>query len=76
MDGIDPVVAGEVEEEEAFKGQFAGRTRFPLKLTKNGEASAEDEIDAISGASVTSNAVINAVNAGLDFYESVMKGGN
>ncbi len=63
-------------DEDAFKGQFAGKASFPLKLTKNGEASAENEIDAISGASVTSNAVINAVNAGLDFYESVMKGGN
>ncbi len=62
--------------EDSFKGQFAGRTMYPFKLTKNGEASSEDEIDGISGASVTSSAVVNAVNAGLDFYQSVMKGGN
>jgi len=62
--------------EEGFKGQFRIRDVYPFKLTKAGEADDPDEIDAISGASVTSNAVINAVNAGLDFYQSVMKGGN
>jgi len=63
-------------DEEAFKGQFAGKSDDPFKMTKSGEAGAANEIEAISGASVTSRAVVNAVNAGLDFYASVMKGGN
>ena len=33
-------------------------------------------VDGVSGATVTSTAVKNAVNAGLDFYETVLKGGN
>ena len=36
----------------------------------------EDQISAITGATVTSTAVTNALNAGLDFYETVLKGGN
>ena len=34
------------------------------------------ELEAMSGATVTSTAVKNAVNAGLNFYETVLKGGN
>ena len=60
--------------EPAFKDQFAGKSG-KLTLVK-GTASGEQEISAITGASVTSNAVINAVNAGLDLYETVLKGGN
>ena len=40
---------------------------------KNG-ASAENEIDAISGATFTSKAVTNGVNAGLRFKESLKEG--
>ncbi len=62
-------------DEDTFKDQFIGKNAKLLKLTKTGEADDPDEIDAISGASITSNAVLNAVNAGLDFYDSVIKGG-
>ena len=40
-----------------------------------GGATGDNVIDAISGASTTSGAVVNAVNAGLDFFHTVM-GGN
>ncbi len=33
-------------------------------------------IDAITGATMTSKAVVNGVNAGMDYYLSVLKGGN
>ena len=59
--------------EPEFKGQFSGKSGT-LTLVK-GATSADDEISAITGASVTSNAVINAVNAGLEFYDTVLKGG-
>jgi len=36
----------------------------------------DNDISAITGATVTSTAVYNAVNAGLNFYETVLKGGN
>ena len=61
-------------DEPAFKEQFNGKSGA-LTLVK-GTASGEQEISAITGASVTSNAVINAVNAGMDLYETVLKGGN
>ena len=61
-------------DEPAFRDQFTGKSG-KLTLVK-GEASAENEISAITGASVTSGAVLRAVNAGLSFYEDVLKGGN
>ena len=60
--------------EPAFRDQFIGKSGA-LTLVK-GDASGEQEVSAITGASVTSNAVISAVNAGLDLYETVLKGGN
>ena len=61
-------------DEPAFKDQFQGKSGT-LKLVKGG-AGAPDEINAITGATVTSTAVINAVNEGLSFYETALKGGN
>ena len=57
-----------------FKGQFAGRKVERFELLKSGGASQDDQIDSISGASITSQAVVNAVNAALDFYNSVAEG--
>ena len=62
--------------EPAFMDQFRGRAVQKFKLIKGGGASKEDEIDSVSGASYSSGASINAVNAGLDFYYNVLKGGN
>ena len=61
-------------DEPAFKDQFTGKGG-PLTLVK-GDASGEQEVSAITGASVTSGAVADAVNAGLDLYETTLKGGN
>ncbi|MDO4866192.1 MAG: RnfABCDGE type electron transport complex subunit G [Clostridia bacterium] len=63
-------------DEPEFKDQFNGRTATRFKLIKAGSAIAEDEIDSVSGASITSNAVVNAVNAALDFFHTTVKGGN
>ena len=57
-----------------FMSQFEGRNVTSFVHNKGG-ASGSDTIDAISGASTTSGAVVNAVNAGLDFFQSVMKEG-
>ena len=51
-------------DTEEFRGQFAGKQVEAFAYTKNG-ASAENEIDAISGATITTSAVTDAVNAGL-----------
>ena len=65
---------GMLADEPAFKGQFANRDVTQFVHNKGG-ASGDNTIDAISGASTTSGAVVNAVNAGLDFFHTVM-GGN
>ena len=62
-------------DEEEFKGQFADVNVSRFKLNKAGGSTADDEIDSVSGASTTSGAVVNAVNAALDFYNNFVKGG-
>lgn len=70
--GIDILTSSETSglgsraAEPEFKDQFAGKTADSFTLRK-GDASADNEINAISGASVTSNAVTSAVNAGILF---------
>ncbi|MCI6044992.1 RnfABCDGE type electron transport complex subunit G [bacterium] len=58
---------------DEFKSQFVGKNTDKLVYTKNG-ASADNEIDALSGATVTTNAMTNGVNAGLCAFR-VMEGG-
>ncbi len=55
-------------DEEEFKSQFNGVNTDAFVLNKQGNASADNEIDTVSGASVTSSAVVNAVNTALAFY--------
>lgn len=52
--------------ESSFYGQYAGKNAPKLNLVK-GDATGADEISAISGSTVTSTAVTNAVNAALYF---------
>lgn len=59
--------------EDAFKGQFAGVNTERFILNKAGGSTAENEIDTVSGASTSSGAVVNAVNAALAFYAENMK---
>jgi RnfABCDGE-type electron transport complex G subunit len=59
--------------EAEFKDQFSGVNVEKFTLNKAGGSTAEDEIDSVSGASISSGAVVNAVNAALDFYAANMK---
>ena len=58
-------------KEPKFKDQYIGKNVDTLVVTKLG-ASAENEIDAISGATVTSNAVTNAVNTAFYYLHNCM----
>ena len=49
---------------DEFKNQFKDRNVEKFTYTKTG-AAADDEIDALSGATITTNAMTNGVNAGL-----------
>lgn len=57
--------------EADFIKQFADKKVESFRYTKNG-ASVDDEVDAISGATITTNAVVNGVNAGL-YYISTLE---
>ena len=59
---------GKRASDAEFTEQFIGKDG-PFTFGENG-------IEALSGATVTSTAVTNALNAGLDFYDTVLKGGN
>lgn len=59
--------------EEVLKPQFAGKTAEKYEYTKTGAVS-ENQIDAISGATITTNALVNGVNAGLYYFQSELGG--
>lgn len=60
-------------DTDDFKNQFKDKNVKKFKYTKNGAAS-DEEIDALSGATITTNAMTNGVNAGLCAFQ-YMEGG-
>lgn len=64
-----------MQAEAVLKPQFAEKQVKKFAYTKNGAAS-EEQIDAISGATITTNAVTNGVNAGLYYFRTVLGGGD
>ena len=56
-------------KEPEFKSQFAGKKAEALSVTKSGSGS-DNEIAAISGATITSSATTNAVNAALYYLHN------
>lgn len=61
-------------DTDDFREQFKDRTTSHITYSKTGAAS-DDEIDALSGATITTNAVTNGVNAGLCAVNILMEGG-
>ncbi len=74
LNGIEILSIGETAglgmkaDTGEFKGQFKDKAVSQFSYTKSG-ASQEYEIDAISGATITTNAMVNAVNAGLIYFD-------
>ena len=58
-------------KETAFKDQFVGKSAQTFEVTKTG-ASADNQIQAISGATITSTAVTNATNAAVYFVQNCL----
>lgn len=50
-----------------FIDQFTGKTVKQFDVMKPGTATGDNQVDAISGATVTSKAVAKALNVGIDF---------
>jgi electron transport complex protein RnfG len=58
-------------KEKKFLNQFQGKNVDSFEYTKNG-AVTENQIDAISGATITTNAVTNGVNTGILAYKFII----
>ena len=59
--------------KDEFKNQFQDKQAEAFEVTKTG-AAADNQINAISGATITSNAVTKGVNFGLCAFEYVKEG--
>lgn len=61
---------------ESFRNQFKDNPSLHgFSVVKDGSGGTEGKIDAITGATITSNAVKNAVNEALNIYMSLYEGG-
>ena len=60
--GLGAVAAAQNAKGEAFRGQFVGQS---------GELAVGNQIDAMSGATITSKAVVTGVNAALNYVASL-----
>ena len=76
LNGISILSIGETAglgmnaDTDAFKSQFANKKVEKFTFTKNGSTS-DSEIDALSGATITTTAMTNGVNAGLAAFSSL-----
>lgn len=61
---------GQNAAKESFYLQYAGLKKG-VSLLKNGAKAENNEVDAVTGATITSTAVTRAVNAALDDFEKV-----
>ncbi|MGN0326983.1 MAG: RnfABCDGE type electron transport complex subunit G [Lachnospiraceae bacterium] len=62
------------EAQNVLAPQFAGKNVTAFTYTKTG-SSLDSEVDAISSATITTNAVVNGVNAGLDYFHQYLTEG-
>ncbi len=60
-------------DEDEFKNQFKDKQVEKFSYTKSGE-DGDDKIDALSGATITTNAVTNAVDSALVYFQNVLGG--
>ena len=60
--GLGAVAAAQNAKGEAFRGQFVGQ---------EGVLAIGNQIDAMSGATITSNAVVTGVNAALAYVANM-----
>ncbi len=60
--------------EEAFYSQFAGKLVDSFTIVKNPPAS-DSEVESVSGATISSKAMANGVNACITYFHNVLEGG-
>ena len=62
-------------QEEAFYSQFEGKNVDSFTVVKAAPSS-DSEIESISGATITSKAMANGVNACIAYFQNVLGGTN
>ena len=65
---------GDKAKNPEFSGQFAGKQAEKFEIVKQAPAS-DSEIETISGATITSKAMANGVNACMAYFRNVLEGG-
>lgn len=79
LNGIEILTIGETAglgmnaTKDEFKNQFSNKNVEKFEVTKTG-ASSDEQIDALSGATITSKAMTGGVNAGLCAFSYVKEG--
>lgn len=63
-----------MQAEDVLKPQFVNKKVEKFEYTKTG-AMSDSQIDAISGATITTNAIVNGVNEGLARFQEKVEGG-
>lgn len=63
-----------MKADPVLKEQFVDRQAEQFVYTKS-EVISPDQIQAISGATITTNGVVNGVNAGLTYFRTVLQEG-
>lgn len=63
-----------MKAEEVLKPQFANKQVEQFEYTKVG-AVTQNQIDTISGATITTSALVDGVNTGLGYFQDVLGGG-
>lgn len=76
INGISLLEIGEtpglgMRAQEVLVPQYAEKDGYPLTVTKM-DAKKDTEIEAISGATVTSNALTNGVNTGIFYFNRIL----
>ena len=67
-------LGAKAKDDPSFAAQFEGKaTDAPIAYVKGGGATGQ-QIDALSGATITTNAVTEATNAAIAFYNACLKG--
>lgn len=65
---------GDKAKTEEFSGQFQKKQVEKFEVVKQAPAS-DSEIEAISGATITSRAMANGVNASITYFKNILEGG-
>jgi len=63
-------------EKPEFYEQFSNKQVEQFEVVKGGGSGGDNEIDALSGATITSAAVTDDVNAALAYFQNVLEGGS